>query len=571
MIELKRLYLILMGLAAATACVNEEYDLSKDIDSEMTILKDIALPLGDVGKISIADILEFDTDEESMFQIDQNGDLMMSFSGEKVAAEINVPSFKISRTNKIETQPILVYFWTGPAAGKDASFIPGNIVYSEIRGKQLESAMYIEINSLIPSEIKDIRSLTLDASLEIDFKVNMGVYHLMKGFTLDFPKILNINKKDENDNRFDLIDGHKLVLKEDLEVSAASPLALSLAIDKITVPEGSIEVPYLKLNEKVAVSGDFYLSPSDYMYIPDELDIEIKAEINDLDIKSADVKVDLSTVLSGTKIYFGDFPDAFEQGKVCLDIYNPTFSLDINNPSPFTFGASASLIASSASQKAVIVLGQDPKINLPANTLSKYVISRRAVDVQGVTNIVVPELADVMKMSPDLIEVSYINMRTIDNDFITINSGDKYSASLSYAFNAPLAFGEDLNLDFSTDLEFDVSVLEGAELRMNVVNSVPFDFAITAEVLDANKEPINGIDLNVDCSVKGGTHLSPVETPVTLYIRNNGTTEKFCYIRLNMSVKSPSGEMVGVALNKNQGLELKDVTLSLKEGFTINK
>ena len=114
-------------------------------------------------------------------------------------------------------------------------------------------------------------------------------------------------------------------------------------------------------------------------------------------------------------------------------------------------------------------------------------------------------------------------------------------------------------------------MLDGAELRMNIVNSIPFDFDITAEVLDADKQPISGIELNVDCSVKGGTHLSPVETPVTLYLRNNGSVEKFGYIRLNMSVKSPAGELVGVALNKNQGLELKDVTLSLKEGFTINK
>ena len=453
----------------------------------------------------------------------------------------------------------------------DASVIPGKIVYSDVSGTQFSSSTDIEVDSQIPSQILDVRSVTLDASFDLDFKVNYGAFYLIEGFELELPEILSVKKKDANDNRFELVDGHKLVLKEDIKVSAASPLALSLAVEKITIPGGSVAERRLKLNEKIIVNGDFYISPSDFTYIPYELDIEIRAGLNGLDVKSAEIKADLSTVISGIRLLFDDISDVVNNENICLDIYNPTFSFEVDNSSPFSFGAATSIIATASDMKSVLVLGDDPKINLPANTLSKYVISRRPVDKQGVTNIVIPELSEFMKIFPRTVEMSYINMRTTDKDFITVNTGDQYSASILYAFNAPLAFGDGFSLDFSTDLEADVSMLDGAELRMNIVNSIPFDFDITAEVLDADKQPISGIELNVDCSVKGGTHLSPVETPVTLYLRNNGSVEKFGYIRLNMSVKSPAGELVGVALNKNQGLELKDVTLSLKEGFTINK
>ena len=571
MFKIKRLYAILMGLAVAAACVNEEYDLSKEVDTEMTILKDVTLPIGDVGKISIAEILDFDPDEEPMVHVDHNGDLSVAYTCEKVSAQIDVPTFKLAPSDGIRTNPIFVYFRTGPAAGMDASVIPGKIVYSDVSGTQFSSSTDIEVDSQIPSQILDVRSVTLDASFDLDFKVNYGAFYLIEGFELELPEILSVKKKEVNDNRFELVDGHKLVLKEDIKVSAASPLALSLAVEKITIPGGSVAERRLKLNEKIIVNGDFYISPSDFTYIPYELDIEIRAGLNGLDVKSAEIKADLSTVISGIRLLFDDISDVVNNENICLDIYNPTFSFEVDNSSPFSFGAATSIIATASDMKSVLVLGDDPKINLPANTLSKYVISRRPVDKQGVTNIVIPELSEFMKIFPRTVEMSYINMRTTDKDFITVNTGDQYSASILYAFNAPLAFGDGFSLDFSTDLEADVSMLDGAELRMNIVNSIPFDFDITAEVLDADKQPISGIELNVDCSVKGGTHLSPVETPVTLYLRNNGSVEKFGYIRLNMSVKSPAGELVGVALNKNQGLELKDVTLSLKEGFTINK
>lgn len=45
--------IILTGMSALSACVNEEYDLSKDIDTEITILKNVSMPLGSIEPVTI--------------------------------------------------------------------------------------------------------------------------------------------------------------------------------------------------------------------------------------------------------------------------------------------------------------------------------------------------------------------------------------------------------------------------------------------------------------------------------------------------------------------------------------
>ena len=69
-----------------SSCVNEEYDLDKGIDAEMTILKNISLPVGNLEKIVLMDILEIE--ENSIIYADDNNDLVLSFKGDEMSADI---------------------------------------------------------------------------------------------------------------------------------------------------------------------------------------------------------------------------------------------------------------------------------------------------------------------------------------------------------------------------------------------------------------------------------------------------------------------------------------------------
>jgi len=62
---------LMIGMSVIVSCVNEEYDLNKEIDTEMNILKDISLPVGDVDKIYLSEILTLDESEETVISVDE--------------------------------------------------------------------------------------------------------------------------------------------------------------------------------------------------------------------------------------------------------------------------------------------------------------------------------------------------------------------------------------------------------------------------------------------------------------------------------------------------------------------
>lgn len=566
--------IILFGMSALSACVNEEYDLSKDIDTEITILKNVSMPVGSIEPVKISKVLSLDEKDESVIRKNDKGDFIFTFTGKEISAEIGVPSFSIAPENGIQTEPIEVHFGTGPAAGKNPSAITEDIVYSKITGKILDSSMDIDIDSQMPSQIADIKSVSLDASVYLNFTVNAGSVRLMKGFAIEFPDFLSLVKSGMTDSRFDLQD-NKLVVKEDVRISSDSPLTFALIVDRINVPAGAVSGGQLAIDDQVKVTGDFYLSPSDFNVIPDELVVNIKADITDLDVLSAEVKLAINETVAGNTVSIGELPKFLTGGNVCLDIYNPSLNFGVKNNTPFAFGVKAGVRAARGNDVVNIVLGENPTIEIPAETDAFYQITRRETYVpQGAVNIVVPELGNLISMLPETVTFDDITLTSTSGDYIPIVSGDKYKASLSYEVYAPLAFGEDLKIEFSTDVEnigmsFEDVTIEDLKISLKIENTIPLDFAIKAVALDAEGGISSGQELSVSGPVKGGTQNSPAVSDIDLSIKSAGGQFELDTLRLTMTASAPS-DLTGVALNENQGFKITDLVITCPEGITFN-
>ena len=80
---------------AVCSCVNEEYDLKKEIDGTAVIMKDVAMPIGNLEKITVDKILAFDSEDQMIVKA-ENGDLAFRFKGsDPIKADLTVPSFQI--------------------------------------------------------------------------------------------------------------------------------------------------------------------------------------------------------------------------------------------------------------------------------------------------------------------------------------------------------------------------------------------------------------------------------------------------------------------------------------------
>ena len=565
--------LILLGMLSMSACVNEEYDLSKEIDTDMTFLKNVSLPVGSVGKVAITDILTFGKDQ-TVIKTDSEGDYIFSFVGDEISENISLPSFNIAPAGGIHTEPIEVHFGTGSYAGLNASFIDADIYFSDIAGKEMNTGMDIELDSELPEQIVDIRSVAVDASINLNFNVNSGVVNLKKGFVFDFPEYLNVIPSSNSDTRFEIYDNHKVTLKEDVAISSASPLVFALKVDKITPPESAINDGRLVLYDDVNVTGDFYLSPADFNIIPKELIINIKADITDLEVLSADIKLDIDETVAGTTVDIGAMPDFLTDSGIVFDIYNPALKFDVVNSTPLSFGLTAAVSAQNGTKTVDFTLGEKPAITIPAQTTSKFVVSRRNFNGDGIVNIVEPKIGELINMLPETVSFKDIRL-TSTSDYMTVTPGASYQAAFSYEVYAPLAFGYDFALKFEQDvtdlglsIDADISKIAAS---LKVVNSIPLNFTIKAKALDASGELDEDVTITVDKSIIDGTHLSPQATEVTLTISSRNSRISFDGLRLEFEASGPGSltDSAPPALNINQGFEITDLVLTLPEGITI--
>ena len=63
-----KLFLIIISGIVINSCVNEEYDLDKEMDNEITILKNLTVPVGDLEMMKLEELISLDDDEHDLFQ-----------------------------------------------------------------------------------------------------------------------------------------------------------------------------------------------------------------------------------------------------------------------------------------------------------------------------------------------------------------------------------------------------------------------------------------------------------------------------------------------------------------------
>lgn len=566
--------LSMIGVLALSSCVNEEYDFSKEIDTEMTILKNVSMPLGSVEKITISKLLTLE-DNQSVIRTDDQGNFIFSFSGSDISAELEVPSFSLGSGDGIHTDPLSVNLNTGSASGKNPSLIKDDIYYSTLSGEIFHASMPITVDAGLPSQIADIKSIGLNASCHMTFTVNGGSLSLKKGFIIEFPSVLNLKAGAYTDDRFELIDNHKLMAKQDVKISSVSPLTFAFILDKVNVPAGAVGNNKININEEVKVIGDFFITPSDFSVIPDNISLEIKADITELDVHAVEVQLAIDEKIKGEVLEISEMPDFLTGGDICLDIYNPALKLNVVNSTPFAFGVYASLKAKNGDRSVNISIGDSPAINISAGSESKYFISRRETVVSGVTNIVVPEIGDLISLMPKTISFDEIRVKSVADEFLSIVAGEDYKASISYEVYAPLAFDKNLNIHYSQDVKdigFDLGEVnaDNVKIKLGIVNTIPLDFTIVAYAIDADGNKIEDVDLSLDSQIKAGTLDAPVQSDITISMTSGRETFGFDGLRLDIKAVCPSEDMYGVALNKNNSLEIKDMVLTCPEGVTVN-
>ena len=79
----------------------------------------------------------------------------------------------------------------------------------------------------------------------------------------------------------------------------------------------------------------------------------------------------------------------------------------------------------------------------------------------------------------------------------------------------------------------------------------------------------NGMKINTTGNIKAGSIAAPSTSEVTITLNSNTSSTKLDCLKLAMKANCPR-EYQGIALNTRQGIEIRNLSISLPEGVEVN-
>lgn len=577
--------------ATFNSCVNEDYDLTKDIDKTICIDGEVSAPIGNSETIFVTDLLNLDGDESDVLFLDINDNYVLTFMGNRTETSFTIPSFRFSgdiMTNGghlglIKRSDIMEEL--APGLSGTGLPVPKGLT---VKRTFDASTTPLEIDADIPEEVTDVKDIHGNAVAKVTFLANAGKATL-SGLTVDFPDYLifaGISKgqidcdfdKESNTLRFGQVEVGRVMSEVSLDITG-------IDLTKIPAGQGFIRDRHkMLLNDNITLTGfEVSLLTDDlgntFGDIPEEVHIDTGIKINSLDIKDVTVKVDPKVAITPQAFNVGKLPNFVNGDGAVLDLYDPQIMLFLGNDSPLTMSFNADLESYKGASRNTVHIGDNggatDKITVKSGMTSRIYLSRTGeIAPSGYQNVKVSNLSDIVKNVPERISIANIDVKA-DDEFVTVQTDKSYNFYCSYSIIAPLAFGKDMRIDYcsdydgwneifnSEDVDYEIN---SAVVTFDCVNTIPFGIEMTAAAIDKEDNVIPEITVTIEGNVSSGSVDKPSKTPMTLNLKTSSGDDmrRLDGIRMNNRISGADNDHSGVCLNKRQSIKLENMKIKIK-------
>ena len=567
--------LLLTSLGITTSCIDSSYDLNKDID--MTISaggEHLAIPVGYTEKITLDKIIELDEGDDLQI-VDGEYHLLKKDNIDETNTSVGTVTVAESE-NIIDAIP-LTYSVSTPGA---------TIV---IPKEQSEGKINAEARG-VDKAVIEIGSLAADMPTTLTLKFELGggisIERVdIKTMTITFPDFIQF----ENENG---LNGRTLTMT-DVQIKP-SGFTKELKINKYafgsTYGEGNRveeenEDRILKIeNQKITIEmQDIYVNNPQGS---GSLSITPTVTLSEMAVSEVYGTIQPDIDVKPTEVELNNLPDFLQDDEIRLDITNPVFSFNANNPlntdvemdgvltgykdgkvtktvkiGSGNGGASITLKPSGDKQQTISIV-RDEKTVVEANA----------------TKVVVPNLNDIIETIPDRINVE-LKPAVKTEQYYTVNLGQDYTLNSAYDIDIPLSFGSNLKIVYEETLDnFDLDLedvdIEKAVLSINAVNTIPLAMEIKNEnvsALDANGNVIKDIDVTVEGTITESKD-GKTEVSSALNVNLNETAEGAIskLDGLKLKITAVPGQATDVQLLSTQWMQLKDMKLKIPNGIKVD-
>jgi len=569
--------LLLTSFGITTSCIDNSYDLNKDID--MTISaggEHLAIPVGYTEKITLDKIIELDEGDDLQI-VDGEYHLLKKDNIDETNTSVKLVTVNES-SNPIE--PIRII-----SGNHD-----NNVHDIFISNAESEGFINAEAHG-VDKAVIEIGSLAADMPTTLTLKLKLGgeiSTSLVKvgTMTITFPNFIQFEKENG-------LNGQTLTMT-DVQIEPYSGFTKELKINKYVFgkeygegnrvdEENGDRILKIENQEiKIEMQGINVTTPSGN----GSLNITPTITLAEMAVSEVYGTIQPDIDVKPTEVELNNLPDFLQDDEIRLDITNPVFSFNANNPLNTDVEMDGILTGYKDGQVTKTVkIGSGnggASITLKPSGDKQQTISivrdEQTVVEANATKVVVPNLNDIIETIPDHINVE-LKPAVKTEQYYTVNLGQDYTLNSAYDIDIPLSFGSNLKIVYEETLDnFDLDLedvdIKKAVLSINAVNTIPLAMEIkndNVSALDANGNVIKDIDVTVEGTITESKD-GKTEVSSALNVNLNETAEGAIskLDGLKLKITAVPGQATDIQLLSTQWMQLKDMKLKIPNGIKVD-
>lgn len=565
---------------ALAGCVDNDYDLSKDIDMNVTVGGNITIPSSNTDFYRMSQIL--DLDENSTIKPDgelyglSKGDYVLVQEGNTSPSTFNIAEVYI---NDIKANDSSI----------DLSFMGVGNTSAKLTAKVENLRNPIEFSDANIN--KEILSLD-EANTDIDFTLRLGYATLNfydgsvvinKDFTISFPDYWTVENRTAGD--FTRLEGNTLRFTKDYTVNGTIDITVHISkfdLRNIGEGQGLYEPGHFNVATEIISNGNITITNGS-LAAGQATGLRFSASpiVSAVRILSIVGKVNPEININATSFAIDGVPDFLKSPGNNLDIDNPRINLTIKNTSPVDVDVNAVLTGHYDNGKSDVTIGVGTKygtspITVAGNATTVICLSRLGTGgTDGALNVKVPNLGDIIATIPYNITMSDIDAKVNTAKSYRFDLGNTYDFTVDYRIVVPLAFGPDLKFTYNTsDKEWDEDLSDynfrEVHATLTVENSAPLNMVPTIRALDRYGNVMDNVTATIEGTIKAGSLTRPSSNELKIVLRSTGKNlDGLDGVDFEFTATA-APEFTGTPLNESQALKFNDIVLQLIGGIDID-
>lgn len=582
MCKVKKMYplwgLLLSFPLWTVSCVDNKYDLDKDIDMTINVGGEhLTIPAGSSDTAYLSKIIEV-----------EEGDILQPDAATRV--------YHLTKRDDIDVEPTTVKEVTISETTTNLS--PTEIVNATSSSVEVPATVttfgdFEAKSNNIDEALKELGALyakaPVDLILTIDFQKEQSLNFTRvqaNKLKIVFPDYI-VFKAEEG------IQGHELILDGQVLSENGSSYSRTLKVEgyKFSENAGAGKKPNggtLTIEGVISMEGEVVTSGVSGTGI---LSLVPKTVLREMTANSVTGVIQPEIKAETTNIELNDLPDFLKDEETRMDITNPVILLRAENQLETPVEVDAVLTPMKGNAQ---IDGKEVKVGsgygktpvVLASGKNVIALSRTGeCTIEGVTsNVKVEDINNLLETIPDDIEVD-LQPVVRNEGYYTAELGRAYEMPSSYEVDVPLSFEQNLNIvyndsvqDLNKDLnDLDKVILKKANVLLTVDNAIPLKLQLKPEnvlIKDVYGNELTAVKKTIEEDKQYVTESTDGEKPVTSELVLNLTSEDTAFLskidRICFKLTAVPGSATGVPLKDTQWLKVTSIKLSVPGGVNVD-